>query len=252
MGRTTKFIKIAKKLVISIKNGKGSQEFLDFYIDFAKGRCFVCKERLYVDDFIKSGSGVEYKFRCGHKLVMAGFPEIEDKSSGRSYSRIGSNEEGSHDVYSRREGIKYNQDSDEIILAKSFCHSFYPELSIFVKDIQSSSIDIIGKTEDGKEIYSFQITKIDNGEYWKDVYQKGNLSRVMPEISKDVSNSILKKMKYALEDRNRIILLVDIRPGVVLDVARVIKTQIAGILNEADFKEVWLVGTTDLLTHRIY
>jgi len=252
MGRTTKFIESSKDIVRKIQAGKISSQFLDFYSYFAKGRCAHCKNRLYVTDVVVTGSGKEYQFRCGHGLVMIDLHEVKSAESGGSYSKVGINDYGVHDVRIEVTGAPMKQDHEEIAITKLLCHYFFPSLSSFTKDEQYSSVDVIARSKDKTQIELFQITKINDEKYWTEINNKEQIEKLMPNIVETVQKAIIKKkQKYADKDRQRMILLIDARPGVVKEIALVIVKEISVTLKESGFKQIWIVGKAKMLTHRL-
>jgi hypothetical protein len=247
MGNTYKFIKKSQNLVRLIEEGKVSKHFLDMHKPFSEGLCFACRKKLKVIKIIKTGSGIEYKFQCGHSLNIISLEEIKDGGSGFSNSRVGINSEGMHDVKIIRGGTKSSKIEDEMSVAKMFCHQHRPELSIFKNDIENSPYDIIGESKNKTIFEYFQITKLENQNFWKELSEKNIVDTILPNIEELVKNAIERKMKYSQEERNRIILLIDASPGVMKEIASQIKTKIAN----SKFKEIWLVGKTAELTHRI-
>lgn len=222
------------------------------FIPFSKGRCFACGERLRLIDTIKSGSGIEYQFECGHVIIVTGLPEVKNGSHGHSYSRVGTNKEGIHDVHIRRRGTNTGKDEDEITVAKTFSHNFFPEFTNFEKDIQSSSVDVIAQSDKGHEVELFQITKLSDETFWAELSRNNQVTKVMPEITLLVEKAIQKKLKYESKDRKKIILLIDARPGVMKCIADEIKTKLTSLAETAGFKQIWLVGSIKNLTHQIY
>lgn len=252
MGRSSKFIRTAKRVVKGIQEGKVGAEFLDMFGPFSEGLCFWCRESLRIVNTIQSGSGTEYQFRCGHAIILTGMPEIKNGSRGSSYSRVGENEDGHHHILVNKRMTSMDQEEDEISLAKTISHNFFPRLSNFKKDIQSSPVDVIAESDERTITEFFQITKLSDEQLWTELNRNKQIDRVMPEISKSVEAAIKKKQKYESKERNKIILLIDSRPGIVKKIADEIAVGLSPLTNTAGFKEIWLAGSIRELTHRIY
>lgn len=252
MGRTSKFIRSAKSLVKSIKEGKGSPEFLGMFVPFSKGRCFKCDERLQIVDSKKTGSGTEYQFQCGHVIVITSLPEVTNGGSGYSNSRVGINEDGDHDIQIIRGGTSYHKTADEISVAKTFGHNFFPELDFFKNDIENSPVDVIAESKKNHIVEYFQITRLGDEKFWAELSRNNEVRRVLPEIAILVEKAILRKSKYDLQERKKIILLIDAKPGVMKEIADEVKDKLRASLESSGFKQIWIAGAIKQLTHKIY
>jgi hypothetical protein len=251
VGRTSRFIKSAKSILQSIKEGRTSSNWLDMYEPFSRGRCFVCGERLYVRDILKTGSGIEYEFRCGHGLTIITLDEAQSGGEGYSNSKVGINLSGEHEVKIDKGGSDPGKESDELAVAKLFSHYIKPQLEIFTHDVEASPYDVVAKAKNGGATEYFQITRLQDNQFWSKLNKTNQVSAALPRIEELVRNAVLRKAKYSPTEKSKITLLIDARPGVMEEISTQVKISLETLLKASGFKEIWLTGSARELIQRI-
>lgn len=250
MSKGFKFIELAKQtLQMMKKNGEENSSVYKVYAAWASGYC-LCGRKIVIIDFCKTGSGVGWRLQCGHgPTVISLQDEVPRLPHGSSYSRVGVGSMGGLSVHVEKVGKGPDKEGEEISVAKLFCHHFYPLFDKFKNDKQDSPYDVIAESKEGKWEY-FQVTKLENQNFWKELNTNKKIDTILLHIEDLVSEAIERKSKYDSTEKQKIILLIDVNPGILKSVGAEIKTKLADMLLESGFKEIWLTGATPELTYR--
>lgn len=233
-------------------NGEAGSPVFKVYSDWANGYCGLCKKKLEVIDFHKTGSGAEHILRCGHKLTVISLKdEAENLKMGSSYSSIGIEQSGKLDIHVEMSGSEVSKEVQEISVTKLFCHYMYPKFDSFRNDEQDSPIDVIAEARSGADKEYFQVTKLNDSDFWKKLNTNKKVDVVMFEIENLVKNAIERKALFDKHIKQKIILLIDARPGVIPSVGKEIKDNLSDLLENSGFKEIWLAGSTLEITYRL-
>jgi hypothetical protein len=252
MGWTNRFRQGAKVMVKNMRTKSNySEKMLALYTDFAKGDCGVCHKTLHVQEVRKSGAGIEYRFACGHAMTLISLAKETKKiKTGESYSTLHKDNDKSTRVHVEISGEKFVKEEEEISLTKLFCHNFYPTYTVFKNDVENSAIDVIAVDENKNELF-FQVTKMNNSEYWKELNTSQIVDLKHSNIEKLVEEALTRKSGYDAEIKKKIILLIDAKPGLFKEDAELIKNQLQERIKKSGFKGVWIVGVNSDLTHSI-
>ncbi len=253
MDRTSRFIEATKQtLKIMEKNGDINSPTYKVYSGWANGWCGLCNIKLEVLEFRKTGSGAEHILKCGHSLTVISLEdEVSSLSEGSSYSRVGLQESGDLDIHVEHSGSDLNKEAQEISITKLFCHYIYPEFDFFINDKQDSPYDVIAEISRTHKKEFFQITKLNDKDFWKRLNLNRKVDAVLSDIEKLVSEAINRKINFDPNEKCKIILLIDARPGVIESIGKEIQLKLANLLQNSGFKEVWLTGATREITFRL-
>ncbi len=253
MDKTLRFIEAIKQtLKVMEINGDTNSPIYKVYSDWANGRCGLCNKNLEVIEFSKTGSGAEYILRCGHRLTAISLEdEVDHLSEGSSYSRLGVADAGKLDIYVEHSGTDANKEAQEISVTKLFCHYIYPELNVFMNDKQDSPYDVIAKIKGTDRREFFQVTKLNDRDFWKKLNSSRKIDTVLGDIEGLVTNAINRKINFDPNEKSKIILLIDATPGVVDSIGKEIQSKLIQLLQSAGFKEIWLVGATKEIIFRL-
>lgn len=253
MDRTSKFIEAIKQtLKIMERNGDAKSPTYKVYSDWANGWCGLCNKKLDVVEFRKTGSGSEYVLRCGHRLTAISLEdEVSHLREGSSYSRVGVDEMGKLGLHVEHSGSDPDKEAQEISVTKLFCHYIYPEFNTFRNDKQDSPYDVIAEIKGTDKKEFFQVTKLNDGDFWKKLNSSRNVDTVLGDIEGLVRNAINRKINFDKKEKSRIILLIDARPGVIDSVGKEIQSKLVQLLSNAGFKEIWLAGATKEIVFKL-
>jgi hypothetical protein len=154
---------------------------------------------------------------------------------------------GGQDFSARRTNWNDTGPSTEIETAKRFSEFVGNGLTHFEKAPEYDDVDIKGKSADGAMSEEFQITRLWDGKFWRQLNATGatdmQLSR--EELSNLILDAVERKgKKYASGRRKMLILLIDATPeGVLPSLIPSIRSDLKVALNGIGFKQVWLVGS---------
>ena len=253
MNLTKDFVSMSQRMLGWAKKQSGfSPDFLTFYKSFAQGKCCVCGKRLVVISRSVTGSGTEYRFFCKHTFNIVSLEEAKGLGRGHSHSRVGINTEVVHDVAIEFEGDRIAKEASEILAVKTLAHYYKPDLSVFKSDIQNSPYDVIGESADKTSIEYFQVTKLEDSNFFRTLNSNKEIKTVLPELQSLTKKAIQRKINFSPYERKKIVLIIDADPGVLEGLVGGIKSGLSELLIEASFKEVWISGSTRELTHRIF
>ncbi len=253
MDRTKRFIEATNQTLKAMeRNNDTNSPIYKVYSDWANGWCGLCDKKLEIIEFRKTGSGTEHVLRCGHRLTAISLEdEVDHLPEGSSYSRVGVEETGKLDVHVEHSGIDANKEAQEISVTKLFCHYFYPEFNVFMNDKQDSPYDVIAEIKDFDKKEFFQVTKLNDKDFWKKLNSSRQVDTVLGDVENLVRDAINRKINFDQKEKSRIILLIDARPGVIDSIGREIQSKLAQLLSIAGFKEIWLTGATKEITFKL-
>lgn len=253
MDRTSRFIEATKQTIkVMARNGDTDSPTYKVYSDWANGWCGLCNKKLEVLEFRKTGSGAEYILKCGHRLTVISLEdEVSSLPEGSSYSRVGLQESGSLDIHVEHSGTDSNKEAQEISVTKLFCHYMHPEFDIFRNDKQYSPYDVIAEISSTHEKKFFQITKLNDKNFWKKLNSDRKVDAVLADIEGLVRDAINRKINFDTNEKQKIILLIDARPGVIDSIGKEIQSGLVNLLQNAGFKEIWLAGATKEITFKL-
>jgi hypothetical protein len=249
---TERFIEINKRFVEDKERlSKFPPEAVRMYEQFADGVCF-CGKKLTVKDFVKTGSGADWLFECGHKITFIGIGESENKNSphgDKHYkSELQTNRQSRVDVQTT--GQKQGKEESELVVVKLLCHLYKKELQNFFQPETDSHIDVIGKDDKGNEIH-FQVTQLYDQNFWHDLNKNGKASvEIKEKVITLIENAINRKFNYPKDLREDLVLVIDSGVGVLP--TDIDTSSFNNLAKESNFKEIWLVGRTKDLTIKLY
>jgi len=234
------------------RNGDTDSPTYKVYSDWANGWCGLCNKKLEVIEFRKTGSGVEHVLRCGHRLTVISLEdEVDHMPEGSSYSQVGVEKSGKLDIHVEHSGTDADKEAQEISVTKLFCHYIYPEFDVFRNDKQDSPYDVIAEIKSTGKKEFFQITKLNDKDFWKRLNSNRKVDVVLIDIENLVREAINRKINFDQNEKSRIILLIDARPGVVDSVGEEIKSKLTYLLQNTGFKEIWLAGATEEIIFKL-
>lgn len=234
-----------KKVLQDQNTDKGWLKMLQAW---SNGMCF-CHNILEVTAFEKTGSGARWVLKCGHVYNIISLEETVNLKEGYSVSSIGKTASGEQDIKARVGGVVESKENREISVIKLLCHNFKPKLTQFANDIQNSPVDVIAKTKHG-EVENFQVTRLQDSSFWKELNKEKEVERITSEISPLIELAVTRKVNFDSNSKGEIILVIDAWPGVTEDFANEAKS--LRIVKSAGFKEIWLAGSVKELTFKIY
>lgn len=249
---TDRFIEINKKFLADKESLlKFSPKAIKMYEQFANGMCF-CGKKLTVKNFIKTGSGADWLFECGHKITVIGLKESGNKNSSHGDKHYKS--ELKFDRQSRLDvqttGQKQGKEESELAVVKLLCHFYKKELQNFSQPETDSHIDVIGEDSEGNEIH-FQVTQLYDQNFWHHLNKYGKASiEIKEKVTALIENAVNRKFNYPKDLREDLVLVID--SGVGILPADIDKSSFSNLVTESNFKEIWLVGRTKDLTFKLY
>jgi hypothetical protein len=231
-----------------LRDGNADKQWLQILAALANGKC-RCGARLDVVAVEKSGSGVRRILRCGDTYTAISLDGVVNVGEGFEASSLGTTPEGAQDTSARIGGTQSSKEAREITVVKLLCHYFKPHFSEFSNDIQNSPVDVIAKSPQG-EIEYFQVTKLYEQSFWREIATKKSIERVTADVSGLVEDAIVRKQYFDQNTKHRIILVIDAWPGVMR--ALVEKTMKLPILSSSGFKEIWMMGSVPELSFQLF
>ncbi|OGH58655.1 MAG: hypothetical protein A2725_03075 [Candidatus Magasanikbacteria bacterium RIFCSPHIGHO2_01_FULL_33_34] len=249
---TEKFIEINKKFVNNKERLlKFPPRAVRMYEQFAQGRCF-CGEKLIVNSFVKTGSGADWLFECGHKITAIDLKETEKQnpSHGDKHyrSELVNNKQGK--VRVQTTGEKQGKEESELAVVKLLCHMYKKDLQEFSQPETYSHIDVIGEDDAGNKLY-FQVTQLYDQNFW---YNLGKNKKASVELEDRVTMlieyAINRKLNYPKDLRKNLVLVIDSGVGILK--TDIDTSHFSNLVTESNFSEIWLVGRTGDLTIKLY
>lgn len=194
--------------------------------------------------------------REGRNLGVFTLSEEAKAGDGFRIGVYGPTESGLLRIAARQSTYAIGKDADEVEVAEKFCTLARNGLTRFLKPRQASEIDVVGVSEDKTRRENFQVTVLFDGNFWKSLNARGagDVQLDGPEVIELVRRAVMrKKEKYPLAIRQTTVLLVDTAPaGLVNGFVHDVRWVLATLLREAEFKEIWLVGSTVEQVFRIW
>jgi hypothetical protein len=168
-------------------------------------------------------------------------------TTGLQASLLRASAGGGQDISVRRTNWNDTGPSSEIETAKRFSKFVGNGLTHFEKAPEDDDVDIKGKSADGAMSEEFQITRLWDGKFWKQLKATDASDRQLSkeELYRLILDAVERKeKKYASERRKMLILLIDASPeGVLPSLIPSILSDLKAALNRIGFKQVWLVGS---------
>lgn len=126
----------------------------------------------------------------------------------------------------------------------NFCDSRFIE---FNKAQEYDDVDIVAKSSNGATVQEFQITRVWDGPFWKQLNTTGAVDRKLTkdELVTLIHQAIERKgeAKYSINRRKQLILLIDTNPDAIrVQLAPFLRSALKSQLDKVSFKQVWLVG----------
>jgi hypothetical protein len=256
---TEKFIARAKaqNLEWSLQNS-GADE--PTYGPWSQGKCAAkgCGSDLEVVRVEQSVEHATYVFACGHRLVTKELLGVAACASAFQGAALTPALDG-QTVQARRAGFAETTLAHEFSMVQTFAALFRPELvkidklRIDSKVVENTPIDIVAESEDGSIRESFQVTRLYDSPLWQQVKvnERADLVIKFEELVSFLSR-VLADKNYDANERKRIILLIDTWPGVLPDLAKKVSEAVESQLEQASFKEVWLLNKDRDQSFRIW
>ena len=251
---TASFIKSIQQTLKAMEEcGDTNSPIYKVYSDWANGWCGLCNKKLEVIEFRETGSGAEHILKCGHRLTAISLNnEVNKLKEGGGFSCVGVEQSGKLDIQVERSGFDMNKEAQEISVTKLFCHHFYPEFDTFRNDDQYSPYDVVAEVKSNRNKEYFQVTKLNDQDFWKKLNSDKRVDVVLHNIEKLVKDAIKRKINFDAKEKKKIILLIDANPGVINSVGEELKDKLSNLLKSAGFKQIWLSGRTKEITYRLH
>ncbi|MES2985851.1 MAG: hypothetical protein V4686_01840 [Patescibacteria group bacterium] len=221
------------------------------YKQFAQGKCF-CGKNLIVNSFVKTGSGADWIFECGHKLTIISLEEAKNKKIPHGDKLYESQLElgKQNKVNVRTGGKKQGKEETELAVVKLLCHMYKKDLQNFSQPEVDSHIDVIGEDGLGNKVY-FQVTQLYDQKFWHDLgkHEKASVE-LKDKVTVLIESAIKRKLNYPKELREGLILVID--SGAGIGEADIDIDIFSNLITESNFSEIWLVGRTENLTVKLF
>ncbi len=240
---TERFVEGAKK-ILEKAPASSDPKWIEYLTLSSQQLCGVCRAPLDVARFESNKGGARYIFVCGHSHVVISLEETIGLSEGFKAASLGVGEAvGQQKTQARIGGESLTKEGEELARTKIFAFYFRKELTKFYNDKQDSPIDVIAESENGAVKESFQVTKLYNEEFWKELNTKNAANLITDRVIVLIKDAIDRKKNLDSKQREKIILLIDTWPGILPEFAERGKEILEKLLNDANFKEVWLIGS---------
>jgi len=154
---------------------------------------------------------------------------------------------GGQRITIRRAGWLETAASTEMDTAQRFANFCDNGFTEFSKAQENDDVDIVAKYSNGAVVQEFQITRLWDGQFWKQLNTKGavDIELTQNEVVTLIHQAIERKgdAKYAVNRRKQLILLIDTNPDAIrVQLAPLLRSALNSQLDRASFKQVWLVG----------
>lgn len=233
-----------------LKNPYTVSDYLRVTKLMSEGRCHVCEVPIEKISVEKGEIHVKYIFPCGHGHIIASLHETISIKEDLSLATIGLTEEGVQKVQTRISGKVPKSQFQEILVCRKLATFYKPWLVKFRQDVQDSPVDVEGSSIDGSQKECFQVTRLYPPNFWEDLNLNQRKDLEIEDTTLWVQFALERKMKFPLHERKKITLLIEAWPGILLHTFS--SLSLANALKEADFKEVWIVGSTREMTFQLY
>jgi len=244
---TASFVKAARlTLDKALRDGCTNEGYLSLLRTWSEQKC--CGALLEIVSIERTSNGVKRVFKCGHSHTAISLEEASNIGEGISYSKL-EMVDGKQKVGATVDGTRMPKEIREIAVVKLLCHHFKPHLEKFSNDIQDSPVDVIAENSSGL-IENFQVTKLYDEQFWRDLSKEKTADRVLPEIESLVGDAIKRKVNFDKGSKTNIILAIDAWPGVMRELAE--KMASLPVVRSSNFKEIWIAGSIPEMTFKIY
>jgi hypothetical protein len=248
--RTASYISIARKTLKHVlQNDNTDRKWIEILSYWSQGKCHACQAPLEIASFKKTGSGAEWKFKCGHAHNVISLEECTEIGEGYGASSLRTITDGKQEVNVRIAGTRLSKENREIAIVKMLCHYTKPSLKKFFNGVQDSPIDVIAQDASKKTEY-FQVTKLYDETFWRELGKDKNVNKIVADISSLTESAIGRKTRFDTTSKKEIILVIDTWPGVIKEIAQ--KAVGLPIITQAGFKEIWLAGSIPETTFRLF
>lgn len=145
-------------------------------------------------------------------------------------------------------GVKFSKEDSEIHAVNRFLSVFNQKKSkhfeIIKKPLSDSHIDVLIGCSLNNEQIGLQV-RVSDDEAWKESHTKDFFERSglgFDTYHDAIRNAIVKKLKYPLELRKELILLLDGWPAVRPEDLKYFRTKEKKFMRETGYEEIWFVG----------
>jgi hypothetical protein len=237
-----RFIVKSKSDLINVMNSNSpGKDYVNALERWSQGICNNCDEILEIVSFSENESGCRYKFKCGHGLNTIMIKEEIKITDSMSLASLGLDEEYNQKISARFSGERPNKLSNEILVSKRFAEAEHRPFTDFQNDEEYSSTDVIATNPDGSEVELYQVTKLYDETFWKDLYSTGAAEYKIPSIEQLIKNVLIRK-NFDKKQSSKTILLIDAWPDVHPSMTDNIEESLHDYFDESNFKEIWLVA----------
>jgi len=247
--RTASYISVAQKtLKHMLQNKNTDSKWIEILSYWSQGKCHACQAPLEIASFKKTGSGAEWKFKCGHAHNVISLEECTEIGEGYAASSLRPTTNSRQKVSVRIAGTRLSKENREIAIVKMLCHYTRPSFKKFFNDVQNSPVDVIA--QNNSETEYFQVTNLYDEAFWRKLGKDKNVNKILSDINSLVENAIKRKTHFDTVSKKGIILVIDTWPGVMKKIAQ--KAANMPIIAQAGFKEIWLAGSIPETTFKLY
>lgn len=141
--RTAFYISVARKTLKHVlQNSNTDQKWIEILSYWSQGKCHACQAPLEIASFKKTGSGAEWRFKCGHVHNVISLEECTETGEGYGAFSLKPTTDGKQEVNVRIADTRLSKENREIAIVKMLCHYTKPSLKKFSNDVQGSPVDV--------------------------------------------------------------------------------------------------------------